>query len=337
MDAFRVAVVGAGVAGLVCARMLARNASCNVQVFDKARGPGGRLSTRRRGPLEFDHGAQYFTCRTPQFQSQVHDWLEQGVAAPWKGRVATLDGGEFRIETADDTRYVGTPRMSTLGRSLAQGLDVALERRVERLRLEPGAARGRWGVQFDDGDSESGFDAVVLAVPAPQAVPLLAARPQLAERVSSVPMQPCHAVMVAFEKPVDVAFEAAFVKRSPLSWVAMNASKPGRADASTWVLQTTVEWSEANVTADAEDLGPVLLEAFEAAIGVTLPDVQHLAVHRWLYARSERPLGEACLFDEAHALGVCGDWMVGGRVEGAFESGAALASAMSARMGASGS
>ncbi len=323
-----VAVIGAGLAGLVCARRLADVPGTRVRVFEKARGPGGRVSTRRAGELAFDHGAQYFTCRTPAFRRQVDDWLMRGVAAPWAGEVVSLERGHLRSDPGRDARYVGTPRMSALGRDLASGLDLALEARVESTeRTDPGP-NGQWQLRRVDGSVEGPFDALVVAAPAPQAVPLLAPTPELASRVAGVAMEPCHAVMVAFDSPLDVPFDAAFVQGSPLSWIARNDSKPGRADATTWVLQTTVEWSEAHVPADTSGLAPVLLEAFEKTVGVTLPPTTHVAVHRWLYARCSAPICEPFLHDAVRNLGVCGDWMIGGRVEGAFTSGHSLGEAM---------
>lgn len=41
-----VAIIGAGMAGLSCARALVQ-AGVAVELFDKGRGPGGRMSTRR--------------------------------------------------------------------------------------------------------------------------------------------------------------------------------------------------------------------------------------------------------------------------------------------------
>lgn len=324
----RVAVIGAGMAGLACARLLAREPGTHVRVFDKARGPGGRVSTRRAGELAFDHGAQYFTCRTPRFRAQVDAWLMSGVVAPWPGKVVTIEGPHLRGDPGRDPRYVGTPRMSALGRDLARALDLALEARVETVERIELAGRSFWELRLIDGTSEGPFDAVVVATPAPQATPLLASAPELASRVAGIPMEPCHAAMVAFESPPSLDWDAAFVRGSPLAWVARNDSKPGRGDASTWVLQTSVEWSEAHLEDEREALGPVLVEALAKLTGAELPPVAHLAVHRWLYARCERPLCEPFLYDAARGIGVCGDWMVGGRVEGAFTSGTSLGDAM---------
>ena len=74
----RVVIVGAGISGLVAADEL-RAAGAHVSVVDKGRSPGGRLATRRIGAATLDHGAQFFTVRTPAFQHRVDAWIERGL------------------------------------------------------------------------------------------------------------------------------------------------------------------------------------------------------------------------------------------------------------------
>ena len=82
----RYAIVGAGMAGLACAEAL-KQAGHSVVLFDKGRGAGGRMSTRRLptslGEVAIDHGAQYFTARDPAFKNLVSTWRDQGIAVPW--------------------------------------------------------------------------------------------------------------------------------------------------------------------------------------------------------------------------------------------------------------
>jgi predicted NAD/FAD-dependent oxidoreductase len=89
----RVAIVGAGIAGLWLARRLAE-AGHRVQVYEKARGPGGRVSTRRTERGHFDHGAQYFTARDPDFLRQLEDWVARGVVERWQGSIVEMEAGK---------------------------------------------------------------------------------------------------------------------------------------------------------------------------------------------------------------------------------------------------
>ena len=315
-----VAVVGAGMSGLTCARDLADHGH-RVRVFDKARGVGGRMSTRRRGELRFDHGAQYFTARDPRFTRWVDSWRHDGLVAKWEGRVEVLgdDAGRGRREGPE--RFVGVPGMNAVCRHVAADLDVTCETRVGRLER----AGARWRLS-STADRELGrFDAVVVSAPAPQTAELLAAAaPELSARAAEVEMTPCWAVMAAFDRPLDLGFDAAFVHGSPLRWAARNSSKPGRPRDEAWVLHASPDWSNRNLERPPEEVARELLAALGAAVGAPLESPALLEAHRWLFALPE-PLADSCLFDAGLRLAACGDWCAGPRVEGAFLSGSAAA------------
>jgi renalase len=319
----KAAVIGAGIAGLRLARLLSIE-GVDVHVFEKARGPSGRLATRRTDEGHFDHGAQYFTARAPTFVSQVADWRRRGIVERWDGTIAKVENGVAQVEQDSPERYVGAPRMSAIARDLAEGLRTDFSSRILSAKREAGA----WQLELDGEANWGGFDVVLSAVPAPQAVPLLAASPPLARRAGQVRMLPCHALMVRFESEVDVNFDAAFVGSSPLGWVARNASKPGRAAGSTWVLHSTADWSDSNLERAAEETRDILLGAFGSAIGDSLPAPSFSAVHRWLYARPDGHSDGTPLWEAEIGIGACGDWVQGDRVEDAFLSAESLASAV---------
>jgi renalase len=322
----KAAIIGAGLAGLRLAIRL-RDTGAEVRVFEKARGPSGRLATRRTGEGQFDHGAQYFTARTPKFVAQVDDWCRRGVVAEWKGRIASLRNGVVSPEKESPIRYVGVPRMSAIARDLAKDIPAEFSVRVESVQREGEL----WTLVTDDGADRQGFDAVITAVPAPQAVPLLAQGPSLARRASDVRMLPCHALMLRFESELEVEFDAAFVRSSPLGWISRNGSKPGREDEPTWILHSTAEWSQSHLDLGPEEVRDVLLAGLAAALGKPLPAVRFFAVHRWLYARPTEISAESPVWDRELGLGACGDWTQGDRVEDAYQSAEALADAIRAR------
>ena len=317
----RVAVIGAGISGLICARTL-QDHGYPVALYEKARGAGGRMSTRRAGEgLRFDHGAQYFTVRDPRFQRYVEAWKTQGIVQHWNGRI-TATGPERTGRRGGPTRWAGVGGMNAVCRHLARELDVRLETRVASVRRD-----GRqWVLCREEGEMLGSFDAVIVAVPAPQAASLLAEAPRLAARAASARMSGCWAVMASFESAVDAGFDGLFVNEGPLAWVARDSSKPGRSPApDCWVLHAAPEWSQAHLEDPAESVSEALLEAFREAVGERRASVSHLAAHRWRYALPVAPLAERCLFDRELQIGACGDWCSGPRVEGAFLSGMAVA------------
>ncbi|MEM8963430.1 MAG: FAD-dependent oxidoreductase [Acidobacteriota bacterium] len=320
----RVAVVGAGIAGLAGARCLADH-GLEVVVFDKGRGPGGRASTRRaqgpQGTLTFDHGAQYFSARDPRFARFVESWHHDGVVAPWRGRFVTIDDGTIVPRHDEHPRWVGVPGMNAVLAHLATDLDVRWSTRVDRLTRHGST----WQLTTHDGDQDD-FDVVLIATPALQAAALLREpAPHIASRLDHVEMAPCWAVMVAWDQPLDVDFDAGFIHQGPLSWVAANRSKPGRSQHETWVLHASPEWTSEHIEDPPETVAEQLLDAFARILDRRLPSPNHLVAHRWRYARTLEPLGDAALWDPASNLGCCGDWCHGAKIEAAWLSGAALA------------
>lgn len=320
-----VAVIGAGMAGLLCARTLADH-RFSVQVFDKGRGPGGRMATRRTGDLAFDHGAQYFIARDPRFGRYVESWRSDGIVSEWQGRLGVLRAGEVVPKNDGLRRFVGTPGMSAVSRHLARSCNVRYGVRVGEVARQD----GRWQLRSESGEELGTFDAVVLALPAPQAVPLLNAAPALAAQAAAVATTPCWAVMAAFAGAVDLPLDGAFIHGSPLSWAARDGSKAGRpqrqADGSEcWVLHAGAEWSTAHLEDSPTDVAAALLDAFAAAVGKALPPVASATAHRWRYALTATPAESQCLYDPSLRIGACGDWCGGARVEAAFLSGMAMA------------
>ncbi|MCM2371683.1 FAD-dependent oxidoreductase [Aporhodopirellula aestuarii] len=326
----RVAVIGAGIGGLMAARTLADH-GLDVRVFDKSRGVGGRMATRRGdGIPSFDHGAQYFTVRDDRFARYVRSWIASGKAASWMGRIVELrPGGEIVAEKRSQPRFVGLPAMNSIAKHLASDLDVTLGCRVAQLVREADA----WDILDESGESRGQFDLVVTNCPPQQSAPLLQGHTELADVIAGVEMVPCWTLMIHCDGLDDLPFAGAFVNEGPLRWIARNDAKPGRAKstpghASSWVLHASEVWSAENLEADAEWVRDQMIHAFELMLGRKLGQVHHAVTHRWRYANTREALPQNCLWDPSAMLGACGDWCGGPRVEGAFLSGAAIAGAI---------
>ncbi len=318
----RIAIVGAGLAGVACGRVLA-SAGLHVTLFDKARGAGGRMSTRRTEHGPFDHGAQYFTARDPGFRAQVEAWRTEGVVAEWLGRIERV-GVRPEPDPSPGERFVGVPGMSTLLRHAARDLQICYETQITAIERVSGAFR----LQEAGGPPLRSFDQVVLAVPAPQAVPLLALAPALAASVATVQLAPCWTLMVTFDEPLSTPLDGIFFEGDRLAFAARDSSKPGRPAGERWVVHGHWDWSAAHLDDPPASVASALLEAFFGALGLAPVVPRFAATHRWRFALPVGPLAAVHLYDAALGVGVCGDAYGAPRVEGAWVSGTALGQAM---------
>ncbi|MBC7941273.1 MAG: FAD-dependent oxidoreductase [Chitinophagaceae bacterium] len=331
----RIAVIGAGVAGAACAAGLLL-AGVDVTVFDKSRGVGGRLATRRAewtdvdGTLrtaEFDHGCPHFTVSRPRFQAVIDRAEARGVVARWRQRVsARFPAGGWRHGV------VPTSNMPAFCRHLLSGVPLRLGQAVTSLQR---AADG-WRLLLSDGRAEGPFDQVMLAIPAPQATTLLAGHENdWAASLASAPMTPCWTLMAVTDEP-DWPWDMAEIERGALAVVVRNDRKPARQappGLAHWVAHATPTWSCAHL----EDEPAQVTELLRAALEKLLPGTEslrwhHSGVHRWRYARLTQPAPEGidCWWNAGLGLGVCGDAFGDGSVEAAWCSGDELADAIAA-------
>lgn len=306
----KVGIVGAGMSGLACAEALAAQGHA-LTILDKGRGAGGRMSVRRMatplGEAAFDHGAQYFTIRDPRFQARAAELIAAGCVAPWPA--------------AGPDAYVGTPGMNAPVRQMAAAFPVQWGARVTRLSRQGET----WRLDVENADAVE-VDAVVVALPAEQAADLTGpVAPAMAAQAAAARTQPCWTVMAAFADRLPTPTDCwRGTDAEPLGWAARNVSKPGRTGPESWVLQGGPDWSREALEWPPEDVTSVLLAALATRIGADLPPPIAHGAHRWRYARSGAA-GSGALWDPELRLGLCGDWLIGPRVEAAWMSGTTLA------------
>ena len=334
----RIAVIGAGIAGSACAGAL-QKAGMDVTLFDKSRGAGGRMATRRAAwpghdgaPqwVDLDHGAPWFTADQPRFRALLKRAESVGCVARWRPNVH-LQGP---AQTAREA-YVALPTMSALCRHLLAGVSLRFEQPVQRLQRD---AQG-WHVVLQGMQTVGPFDQVVVAIPAPQAAPLLAGhRDDWAQTLAQVRMTSGWTLM-AVTPDVDWPWDAAESACGPLEWVIRQDRKPGRTalhGRAAWVAHASPAWSAAHLEDSAQQVGDALGEALRKMLAIAAGpmDWPHVSAHRWRFAwptSSSVPAGD-CWWDPGLGLGVCGDFPGGGCVESAWRSGDELADTLLAAL-----
>lgn len=337
-----IAIIGAGMAGVTCARTLTQ-AGHTVTLFEKSAGLGGRMATRDSAFGSFDHGTQYFTARDPRFVMALE--TSPTLVKRWSANAVQVIDETGQVSTSaspvNEAHWVGVPEMTSLVAGWAQELktpsQIELQTRVTL--IEPDAVKpGHWQLRTEGPDDArhvySGFSAVLLAIPSAQAQNLLQTS-KLAEawipRLGEVEMAPCWTLMLAFPQAMqpDLStlgpqWSAARSKHHRIAWLARESSKPGRSPIERWTVQASAEWSKEHLQDDPARVQAKLLKAFGEVTGIHA-EPAHVDSQRWLYAKTSRPLGQSHLFNADQGLGVCGDWCLGYRVESAFVSGLELA------------
>ena len=320
-----VAIIGAGIAGLSCGAQL-QALGFQVQMYEKSRGPSGRMSTRNGEGWSADHGAQYFTARSPLFTEELNTWITAGVAAAWHPRLSVYEANQWQISTSKDARYVGVPAMNSPGQYLAKNLSIEFNQTINQIFQQ----NGKWFLRsLEMGDIPTSFDYVVLAIPAPQVLAMTSTVDRsIAALCSSVNMQGCWTVMARFAGEMNVPFDAAFINNEIISWMARNQSKPGRTGQESWTIHANPQWSQQWIELDKDEAIKQIMNCAEK-LGLNCQNAE-ISVHRWRYASGAITLDSGCFLNKANHLGLCGDWLNGGRVEGAWLSGYQLAHAISA-------
>jgi renalase len=323
----RTAIIGAGIAGLTLAKEL-KGKGCDVVVFEKARGPGGRTSTRRGETsqglsFKIDHGAQFFTARSPEFQRFLDKNCAIDTVREWGGNFQNWSDGELSLAEGK-MRLVAVPGINQITKDLSQSCDIRSAVRIHRLERRD----DEWQLWDEQENDQGCFDRVISTAPPQQTADLFSGVVPCAQDIETIAMKPCITLMLAGDEDIDLDVNAVSFEGHPvLGWFAKNHSKPGeRGDAYSFTIQANAQWSDIYKD-DARDLDKKnrvaqdIKSALEDALGVAFKGIGYENLHGWLYASAYKREGQLPYFwDESLQIGACGDWCMGPRIECAFLS-----------------
>jgi predicted NAD/FAD-dependent oxidoreductase len=361
----RVAIVGAGAAGLAAAYRL-RDAPVETVTFEKSDALTGRAATRTRDGFVYDYGANYLKADDPTVNQLVTDDLAEGLVDVTEP-VYTFDG-QGRIEPgrdADEHKWTYREGLHTLGSHLVSAIDDTVERGTRVTALERDG--DQWLVHLEESSTaepvRGPFDAVLLTPPAPQTAEILRAsrwddkrRTDIADAAATIPYRTICTVVAAYDRPIDRRWYALVNtdREHELGWVAREACKPGHVPEgkSLLVIQPSPDWSERH--SDSPDAAAV-----EKALDLTadlLDDPDRPKVNGsggeqghpewtrpewtddklWRYALPDEGLAdEQRGFTRDAGLYLAGDWVAGkARLHAALRSGLDVSADIMDRFGA---
>jgi renalase len=311
----RIAIIGAGISGLTLANALAAHA--DIQLFEKARGVGGRMSTRYADPFYFDHGTQFFTARSKAFQGFLAPMITQGLVAEWKGKVITFqEDRSIKDRLWFEPHYVAVPHMNSLCKHMAVGISVNAG-----CEVAPLATKGDdgWHLMDKDGNALGVFDWVISTAPPVQTKRLFAGHLHHDNPLPEAQLLGCYTLMIGFNTPWKKSWMAAKVHASPIEWMAVSSSKPGRNSAVTSIVaHSSNAWAEAHIDDDMSEAEQCLRRELKAVSGIETSKADYFSCHRWRYALVDEPKELPPFIDSGLCIASMGDWCSASRIEDAW-------------------
>lgn len=288
-------------AGLSTARILTQNGH-EVTLLDKGRGVGGRMATRKIELAKADHGAQYFSVKSPEFRLFIDELIAQNIISEWQ------------VPQRENVRYIGRTGMNTIPKHMAASLNVRLNEKAVRLHSQ--------SVETESGNQYL-FDALISTMPIPQATELF----QRSETVlsdkdqhvlASIEYDPCIAVLAMLKTPTAIEGGGLLLENQPVAWIADNFQK-GISSVPSVTLHASASYSQAHLEDDLQTVGNDLLASVSDWI---VPEsIEQVQVHRWRYSLARQRYSHSFYKLEHAPVYLAGDAFGLGNVEGAFLSG----------------
>lgn len=301
-------IIGAGMTGLSAARVLTQKGH-EVIVLDKGRGVGGRMSTRTIEQGKADHGAQYFSVKSPEFKAPIEEFTSNNITKEWQ------------LAQRENIRYIGTKGMNSIPKKLAESLNVKINEKVV-------AITGNM-IKTESGNSYE-FAHLIITIPIPQIIELLEnskITPTEKDQavLSSIEYDPCIAVMAILKQPTDIPSGGIILENQPVAWIADNFQK-GISPLPTVTLHASADYSKNRLEDDLQVVSKEML----ASVGQYIPSETIIStqVHRWRYSLARKRYESAFYQLENRSIFLAGDGFGIGNVEGAFLSGYKVAMAI---------
>ena len=306
-------IIGAGAAGLTCAKQLLRN-GFTVSIFDKSRGVGGRIATRRIKNGTFNHGAS----RIPNFRN--HNNLP-------KDLINLLEtAARQRILIPQDNYFTSFASMKTFTTYLSEGIDIKKDSEITSVR------RLNSGIELHFKDSpkiQLNQEFLIFAIPQPQVLNLLNNHfPEIFDLVQPAKMYTSISGLFAFDESVPL--KQSFVENDYICGFHENSRIGQRLKLDCWTIHSKKIYGKKLSHLNKAQIKEQLFQDFEQLASRNFPQPIYSDGHRWLYGFTEKALNKNYIFQKRDKIGICGDWCRGDSVLDASISGMLLADKISA-------
>jgi renalase len=307
-------IVGSGIAGSTIANLLKKNYS--IEIFEKARGPGGRSSNRRyKTKLSFDHGLQYISPKNINFKNFIHKLVNLNILTPWKGPHLDLSFDKKKFSE----KYIGRKSNSIICKHLIGNIKINYLSEVTVIKFNT----NHWEITLNN-KNKIFFKNLILTCPFPQ-LKILASK-YIKEEILNYKTDtvPNITVMAAFKGYKKIPLSSVKFDNSIIKWASFENSKNRfKTNLSLWTIQSNEKWSKKYINKYKNNrfkTSQILLNEFEKLMGFKIKNLVFSNIHGWKYAFNKIKNNFNSLWLKKCNLGVCADWALGSKAEDAWLS-----------------
>jgi renalase len=311
-------VIGSGIAGSTIANLLAKKYS--VEIFDKARGPGGRASNRRyKNDLSFDHGLQYLSPKSNEFKKFILDLKKKRVLKEWTGN--HLD---FTFEKKESSiKFIGLKGNNNICKYLIKNIKSNYLKNITNIKFNT----NYWTITLNHKDKVF-YKNIILTCPFPQFKKL--SSKYLGKKILNInpKMKAIITVMAVYKNYKRIPISSIRFDDTVISWASQENTKNRFTSSQIlWTIQCTEKFSNLAINLfkkNKKKYELLILKKFEKLIGYKVKNVLFQNIHGWKYAYSKINSNKKCLWLNKYNLGVCADWFNGPKAEDAWISAKSL-------------
>jgi renalase len=308
-------VIGSGISGATIASLLSKKYS--VDLFDKARGPGGRASFKRLDKVKgFDHGTQYISPKTPQFKKFIKKLIKKRILKNWRGKHLFLN--QSVKEKKNHIKIIGRKGNNDISKYLLKGVNCYFQNELKKIDYK----KKRWILIFADGQRKN-YKKLILTCPFPQLSKLSKKFIKNSFIKKKLKMDANITVMIVIKK-TNKDISSYFFNDKILGWAAKeNSKKRFKSNNDLWTLQSTQNWANKKINKNRESKNfnsKILINQFFKLTGIKKTKILFFLNHGWKYSSSSKSLNIKSYWDSTSSLGICADWFVGPRLEAGWIS-----------------
>ena len=312
-----VAVIGAGITGITLANLLQKKVK--LTVFEKSRGVGGRMATRRAEPYQFNHGAQYFKIENEEFKGFLSPLMENKIVKPLEANHVEILNKKVikRLKTDNKKYYTAKTKMNSIVKYLLNNnFFIKLSCKIEKTIKE----QGKWFIIDNERVSYGPYDWLLITIPPYQAIEILSNNFKFLNTMKENKMRSCYSLMLGFDKIKEFNFDTALFLEADVQWLSIRKKILGDKEYFNLLINSSYNFAEQNINCSKNKISDYLIEQISDILKCELNNYKHKALHFWKYAMSEKNNNLGSLLDENLKVIVCGDWCMNGKVEGGFLS-----------------